>query len=1102
MKKIFFALALLVAPSLFATDYYVTYAGAGNGLSVATPTNLEEIMDCDDGLRVLQPGDTVHLLEDVYKASITGNTSTYTLRGACSGTAALPITFKRYRNPATGVEAHAVIDCGNETVPDPPSGRFCVSDGADTDGPNGDPPSPFHRSYVRFDGLHVLNSSTETRITSHGKLVFTQGVPEVTRHSSNNSLFSYNEVKVTNVGAVVTFNDFVNNNNTFCNTVGNGGGCLGGSWLVSGTSGPARPNMFLRLDGVTYTIASLQSNTQLTLTTAPPDHAAPISAYTPWEWNDSGTDNTGRPYGTFSLDPYGTREDIQITVCDSDSHCYLRTNVTHASSGAGGIEGHHPEGPKTDPVGPSEYGIIMCANLGCRVTNSYFQDSNFQSFSAQTSGTERSYGGDIYTSGNITIYNGWIGTIRSYAHGFYTHQLQPQSRSFNLGNLYVRNHNLAGQHYGSGEVGTYTIKDNIFFFNGHPPYNFQPSAIWSDYNLNQGGSGVVMGSEASVPASSCTSSTAVLTDEIFDHNFVAPNPTAYPYDLGFGTGSCGATVTRNYLITNGKPRHTRRKGNGSGNQTKVCNQPGVVCGTYEPLTVGSPTPGDMSLANVFMSNIPVSTPATEGAIIGGPARDLNQTFFPNNIFLSAIKTTDATGTDCGTLVLQDGDCKFYSPNQTGVAGKGIAAVHNPDSDSTVRVDLCSMGGFVGQKWQLYYAECPIPWGVCTPAVAWDTVGAGEANCPGGNCQAIDACPYMVTVLAATPAGSILQPGYTDHDGVTAYPKPPPIGPKVQAVSLENDFLVSNPTATPTATATNTPTSTPTRTPTRTFTPSHTPTNTPTLTNTPTPAAGTPTPTATFTPSNTPTVTPTFTPSHTPTNTRTPGAGGNGTASIDVQNCTLTAPMVRTTNANSGQPNVYLSSPTDNQGLAVCGFTIPVTGFYYMFAKVEGSTSTEDSFFWNICDNNGQNCYNNETIQPDCIASTGTTCSVIFDIREDRDPNDEPPCQLRIVSETWHWQPMNHRNGGGADICSGIGERSAVNLAAGQYKFYVKARDSDAKLYYITLSTDPDIELGDIQPTPTPAPGTCRRLCRCNGKWGIVPAQCGVSFLGPCSPCPF
>ncbi len=183
---------------------------------------------------------------------------------------------------------------------------------------------------------------------------------------------------------------------------------------------------------------------------------------------------------------------------------------------------------------------------------------------------------------------------------------------------------------------------------------------------------------------------------------------------------------------------------------------------------------------------------------GGPAPLFTQANFPSNTYRSGLPTS-------GKII--QGFSNAYEP------GRGYIRVFNWDGDSTITIPAATMtqaGCYAGEVWKMFNGLNNNPW-TATPI----KTGTGCADVTG-----------VPTTIAAA---DIEQPAGVLQDGVTAWPKPPDLGPTLLTVFLYPDWSTG---ATPTPTVTITPTATATKTPTLTPSVTLTP-QTPTVTSTPT-----------------------------------------------------------------------------------------------------------------------------------------------------------------------------------------------------------------------------------------------------------------------------
>jgi hypothetical protein len=1136
MRRLLLALGLLSASSLYAATYHVAPTGSGTTYSHASPGLLENILDGAGAVR-LHPGDIVLLHAGTYEAPNDGD---YDVRGRVTGRIEAPILITREGDeeaiidclgscmgvsPSTGTAQVEVADSATpnqstvthrygsvgaystgtdwvgkifeinpgerigaltRTVPPTRVKVISVTDSTHmevtacpgitgpcgapariatstcTDDPNG--PAGLvdcdlvaglkHYEYITIKGLKHINSSTMTRFRSVGHAILTNGSRTITWVDGSND-WSVGVNDTATVNTFATGNRVVWATGTkFCRT---GCGAGGGPWNPS--TGPF--NKIMDIGGTVYEVADVSNIptgctnncTELTLTTSPGDtNGTPKTAQLPnTDYTDPEDAQHTASNRQWKLDTAGPTDSPGNSFTYDHVYCSTATscNITPAWAGATGT--YEYRGPKSN----GETGDVVndgsnvnLGGTGSKFINNYLFDTTGGDIWAG----QYTYGGYVWY-GNVMQYFGNVGLDRGTGHGNYMQNpifMNEAGRSRWGGNISLRSFNLAGQIYSENDFGVnsfITMDDNIYAANGHQGW---PYSTWEG---SSGAGGQYIGSVVGSPTGGCPldygwpdqkessgTSSKTAKNDVMNRNIMYGSST--PFNVG-SKGACNLTFTNNFFVTDGQPVWVNN-------------------GIFPTLTVGG-----VGLENTFMSNVPAS------GGVGGPAPLFNTTNFPNNNFYASVAAFNASAAG-GTT-----DTKFYEPNEYE-AGKGFAAVYNPNDSSTVTVDLCSFGGFVGEQVDLFNGQCADPWD-CTPLTV---TGTGVTTGISGATGLITACPTSTVVSATLSAGAIRQPGFTDKDGVTPFPKPPDIGPRFVILSLERDFGVVSGTPTPTSTNTSSPTPTRTQTftpsPTLTFTPSQTPTNTatstPTRTNTPslTPTSGGPTNTPTFTPSNTPTLTltpsltPTLTPSNTPTPSPTPSGSGNAT--INVANCNLIAPMVLVTTGE--YPGAYVTSTDGNDGMIECPFVVASTATYYVYAKTFEDDALSDSFFFTIDDAD-------LTSASPCNFSENTTCTHIFDTGSFRDPNDN--CAItRFWGIGASYKKWNDR-GGGDGVCSGEGSRFSVALDAGAHTIRVRQRDADTRLYQIRFNTDPDLELTDPEPTPTPCVGSNCRPANCRGS---------------------
>lgn len=935
MKRLLFALALLLAAPLGAAEYHATVGGSGSTCSLGSPCSLYTAM-CGAACTSFAPvaGDIIWVHGGTYVGAPQGGNQLIVQN--VNGAPGNHVTYRNYQNE------EVIIDCNFTWTQWPVAAPTCF-------GVRGTS-SLLWGKYIRLWGFKIINSNTTmTRFNEHGNISVTNGSPTINRVALGSSAkFLANPTATVNTsGTTVTWVS-----GTIFTT---GAGWVGDDMIIA---------------GVKYVVASVQSATSLTLTSSAGTQSS-AAATLPSGWSSL----------TMTIDALGTPTTYQISYCPTTEQCILRTNVTETTAT---YVSHFPQfgeyGLIVDPGG------VVVANEGSELINLIIRD--------RTGGTNLSgqYGGKMRIYGTIDQYAGSPGTLRSYGHGGYYQNLEPPGeagRSVIEDNILIRPFYLGMQMYStSTDVSYMAFKNNIVMGNGHAAY---PTETWPATSCCASGGGLYLGTSGTAstgcpPSAGGSGSTKTLTGAIIDNNWVY-GPGVAAFNLGGSKGTCNMTMTDNRFLT--------------GDPSIAAN---VQYG-FQTIT-----------GNTFMA-----APLPGG---GGPAPLwTDATICPTNTCLTSIPTS-------GPDVLK------YRPNQHET-GRGFVAVDNQDSSSTATIDVCLMGGYVGEQYRIFNAQNSDPWD-STP-IATGTIAS---------------CPTNIVVSTTLAAGDIMQPAYAGLDTVTAFAKPPDLGPRWVVYTLFPDWgLATTPTPTQTFTNTFTPTRTPTQTPTATLTPS--PTTTATLTPTLTP-------TQTIPPTNT------FTPSQTPSRTPTPSGGGAG-SSFAFANCQITAPMVLTTGV-ADYPGSYVSSPTGEQGLVTCPFTITQAGEYRVWLKTYGVDSTHDSFYVDV-DGDGE---------PTCDTDGDTTCPHVFDNTEQIQPCEEQAgqsCNYQALRGVVFWNPLNDRVVDTCGLCTAANfvERR-LTLGTGAHTIKFRQRDPDARLYYAIITNDPNFTPSDPSPAPTPSVRGHRHRC--------------------------
>lgn len=851
-----------------------------------------------------------------------------------AGTLAQPIIYRNYNNEKW------VIDCNGDTSGSGIGTNYCFGT---------------RNSYVYLWGVYAMNSATTTRFMNHGHASVTNGSPTLTWVDGSSEFIANptGTVNVTNGSTAVTW--------------------ASGTVFTVGANWPGKR---IVLDGVTYIVAgpTVPDSTHLTLTTNYAGATAAVAATLPGlQSNLTFTIGTTNGVG-------GTA--YTCSYCSSTTSCTLTTNFVGTN---GTKETHFPDISAATLHITGLNGVFL-GYQGSKIINSFIFDNN--------GGTtlNGAFNGDLEMYGDVWQYSGGVADGRAFGHGGYFQNLiadGESGRSYITDNIFLRPFDLGFQMYSTNtEVSYMTANGNVIGAPGHAKY---PTATWPATGQAVSGPAMYLGTSGS-KATSCTSSTKVLTGTVIDKNWIYA-PTNSGFNLGGGKGSCSTTITDNRLI--------------------AANQPPILAdATFSPLTI---------TGNTFM----FGTDTSSGTDRGGPAPLFTAANYPSNTFLSAVPSSGA-------------DVFLARPNAYE-SGRGFIAIDNQDSSSTVTIPsatLTAAGCYAGEAVRLFNWQDNDPW-ASTP-IATQT-GCGDV------------------VVPATCTGScvIRQPGFTQPDGSTAFPKPPDLGPRFLVVVMYPDWLAGatpTPTNTPTNTATRTFTATSTFTP--TFTPSLTPTATRTFTASATPSQS-PTPTPTFT--HTPTITPTFTQSPTPTETPVPLLPS---LSFSVSSCIPSLPMV--VQSDAGAFGGYsASSVIGDSGMLVCNFTVPVSGLYRFWTRVYGESGTQDSFYTDM-DGDGS---------PTCTTDTDTSCPNIFDIAERKlclqDPTDPHACEYSVTRQAWIWNPINARNSscGG---CTGNYSEKQWTLSTGMtHTLTFRTRDKDSKIAWVVATMDMTY---DPNPNPPPPAG--------------------------------
>ncbi|HEY1252033.1 MAG TPA: S-layer homology domain-containing protein [Thermoanaerobaculia bacterium] len=381
---------------------------------------------------------------------------------------------------------------------------------------------------------------------------------------------------------------------------------------------------------------------------------------------------------------------------------------------------------------------------------------------------------------------------------------------------------------------------------------------------------------------------------------------------------------------------------------------------------------------------------------------------------------------------------FVRPNAYE-AGRANITVFNWPNQSSVSVDLTGVlapgtgyevrnaqdffgapvasgtysGGSISLPMTGLSVAAPVGWAAPAPTGPEFNVFVLLPASPGGTPTATPAPPTATPTRTSTPTP--VPPSATPTLTRTPTPVPPTPTPS-------NTPLPASPTPTLTPTVPG-PTSTPAP---PTPTPSHTPVPpTPTPSHTPVPASPTPTgtpvpPTATHTPAP-PTATPTHT--HTPgppTHTATPSPTPTPwpfPLTLEAEAATLTGAMTTDSDlwAFGGS---YVTTTTEDSGKATWTFNVPLSGGYFVWARVLAPDEQHDSFY--------------------AKANTGSE-----DVYDDGQGSWSPK---------WQWKVLNGRGGTGNPLTL---DPRVLTLSAGSNTITFRGREIGSKVDRIYITADPN-----------------------------------------------
>ena len=576
---------------------------------------------------------------------------------------------------------------------------------------------------------------------------------------------------------------------------------------------------------------------------------------------------------------------------------------------------------------------------------------------------------DAEINGCLIYYNGWNGSDRGHGHGIYT-QNNTGTKHI-VDNVIFENFDHGIQGYGSStaHLNNYDIHGNTFSTSGEmasPP----------------GGRNLLIGGDSTAQNLSIANN--------FLYYQAAESPDS-AFQLGYGSGCSGTTVSTNYVSNN-------------------------------TMFAGGCLPTSMT-GNTFY----------------GSTSGFSHSSYPNNTYTTTRPTS-----------LQ----VFVRPNAYE-AGRANITVFNWPNQSSVSVDLTGVlapgTGFEVRN-AADFLGAPVLTGTYNGgSISLPMTGLSVAMPVGWSAPAATGPEFNVfVVLPASPGGTPTpSPSATPTATATPTRTPTPV-PSTATPTPAPPTPTPSPTSvpaspTPTKTPTNTPVP-PTATPTApgptstpappTATPSPTPvpptatpappTATPSPTPVPptaTPAPPTATPSPTAVPATATPVPPTATPTHThtpgpPTATRTPTpTPGPFVLQVEAESGYLNGAM--TTGYDIGAfGGTYITTTIENGGHATWTVTVPAAGNYYLWGRVLAPDGDHDSFFVNAN-------ADNEDVYDDGQGSW---------------------------SPKWQWTVLNGRGGTGVPLTL---DPRVLALSSGSNTVTFRGREVGSKVDRILLTNDPD-----------------------------------------------
>jgi len=604
---------------------------------------------------------------------------------------------------------------------------------------------------------------------------------------------------------------------------------------------------------------------------------------------------------------------------------------------------------------------------------------------------------DAEINGCLIYYNGWNGADRGHGHGIYT-QNNTGTKHI-VDNVIFENFDHGIQGYGSStaHLNNYDIHGNTFSTSGEmasPP----------------GGRNLLIGGDSTAQNLSVANN--------FLYYQAAESPDS-AFQLGYGSGCSGTTVSTNYVSNNtmfaGGCLPTSMTGNtfyGSTSGFSHSSYPNNTYTTTRPSALQvfvRPNAYEAGRANITVFNWPNQSSVSV---------DLTGVLAPGSGF-EVRNAADFLGAPVLTGTYNGGSISLPMNGLSVATPVGWPAPTATGPEFNVFVLLpASPGGTPTPSPSATPTATATPTRTPTPAPATATPTPAP---PTPTPSPTSVPPSPTPTKTSTPTPTPVPPTATPTaPGPTSTPVPPtatptapgptstPVPPTATPTAPGPTSTPVPPTATPTAPG---PTSTPVP---PTATPSPTPVPpTPTATDTPPPASPTPT--------HTP-VPPTATPTHThtpapPTPTRTP-TPGPFTLTLEAEAAALTGSMTAGYDVDAFG-GYYVTTSVEDSGDATWTFTVPRSGSYYVWARVLAPDDIHDSFFVH--------------------ANSGTE-----DVYDDSGWTWSPK---------WQWTVLNGRGGTGVPLTL---DPRMLTLSSGSNTVTFRGREVGSKVDRILVTSDANL----------------------------------------------